>query len=264
MKIARPLVILDLETTGTWREKDKIVEIGMIKLTPGGEKDVFIKRVNPGITIPPEVSELIGITDDDVKDEPPFRDIAREVLDFIGDSDMGGFNVERFDLPLLERELAEAGLKLDLRERRIYDAQKIYHLHEKRDLMAAYAFYCKKDLVNAHTAMGDVEATLEILEEQVNKYGSEDEGIESLKDFDYKPRQGNFDKEGKFRWWNGELYPTFGKHARRKNIRQLAGSERDYLEWILKSDFTDTVKDMVRNALQGRFPEPPRLEEGKQ
>ena len=163
MKIARPLVILDLETTGTWREKDKIVEIGMIKLTPGGEKDVFIKRVNPGITIPPEVSELIGITDDDVKDEPPFRDIAREVLDFIGDSDMGGFNVERFDLPLLERELAEAGLKLDLRERRIYDAQKIYHLHEKRDLMAAYAFYCKKDLVNAHTAMGDVEATLEIL-----------------------------------------------------------------------------------------------------
>jgi DNA polymerase-3 subunit epsilon len=257
MELSRPLVILDLETTGTWKEKDRIVEIGMVKLLPGGSKETYLKRANPGISIPPEVSALINITDEDVKDAPRFREIAKEVLEFLGDSDIGGFNVERFDLPLLEREIADAKFKLNMESRAIYDAQKIYHIHEKRDLMAAYEFYCKKELQCAHTALGDVEATLEILEAQIHKYGAEEQGIESLKDFDYKPRQGNFDKEGKFRWWNGELYPTFGKHARRKSIRQLAGTERDYLQWILDSDFSDKVKDMVKGALDGRFPEPP-------
>lgn len=261
MKISRSLVVLDLETTGTWREKDRIVEIGMVKLRPDGSRETYLRRVNPGIPIPPEVSELIGIADDDVKNEPAFSKIAEEAFHFIGDSDIAGFNVERFDLPLLEREFANACIKFDMENRSVYDAQKIYHLHEKRDLTAAYEFYCRKKLENAHTALGDVEATLEILGAQVNKYGEEEKGISSLKDFDYKPRQGNFDREGKFRWWNGELYPTFGKHGRRKNIKQLAETEKDYLEWILKSDFSDTVKDMVRNALEGVFPVPPESAE---
>jgi DNA polymerase III subunit epsilon len=261
MQISSPLVILDLETTGTWKEKDRIVEIGMVKLLPDGSRETYLRRVNPGIPIPPEVSELIGITDQDVKDAPAFAEIAKEALDFIGDSDIAGFNVERFDLPLLEREFANANLAFDMEKRSVYDAQKIYHLHEKRDLTAAYEFYCRKKLENAHTALGDVEATLEILGAQVSKYGSEGEGISSLKDLDYKPRQGNFDKEGKFRWWNGELYPTFGKHGRRKNIKQLAETEKDYLEWILKSDFSDAVKNMIRDALEGRFPSPPESSE---
>jgi DNA polymerase III subunit epsilon len=261
MQISHPLVVLDLETTGTWREKDRIVEIGMVKLLPDGARETYLRRVNPGIPIPPEVSELIGITDDDVKDAPAFAEIAKEALDFIGDSDIAGFNVERFDLPLLEREFANANLTFDMESRSVYDAQKIYHLHEKRDLTAAYEFYCRKKLENAHTALGDVEATLEILGAQVNKYGAEEKGISSLKDFDYKPRQGNFDKEGKFRWWNGELYPTFGKHGRRKNIKQLAETEKDYLQWILKSDFSDIVKNMISDALEGRFPSPPETVE---
>ncbi|MFC1480551.1 exonuclease domain-containing protein [Candidatus Omnitrophota bacterium] len=258
MKLSRPLVILDLETTGTWKEKDKIVEIGMVKLLSEGSKETYLKRVNPGIPIPPQVSAIINITDEDVKDAPPFREIAKDVLEFIGDTDIGGFNVGRFDIPLLERELANANLKLNMKNRTVYDAQKIYHIHEKRDLTAAYEFYCKKELLCAHTALGDVEATLEILDAQIHKYGTEEEGIESLRDFDYEPRQGNFDKEGKFRWWNGELYPTFGKHGRRKSIRQLAGTEQDYLQWILDSDFSDEVKDMVKEALNGRFPESPK------
>jgi DNA polymerase III subunit epsilon len=260
MKLSRPLVVLDLETTGIWKEKDKIVEIGMVKLLPEGSKETYLKRVNPGIPIPIKISALINIADEDVKDEPPFNEIAREVLDFIGDSDIGGFNVERFDIPLLERELVNAGIKLDMGNRKVYDAQKIYHIHEKRDLTAAYGFYCGKELRNAHTALGDVEATIEIFEAQVDKYGTAGEGVESLQEFDYKPRQGNFDVEGKFRWWNGELYPTFGKHARRKNIQQLVASERGYLQWILDSDFSDKVKDMVSDAMNGRFPEPPGQE----
>ncbi|MFC1548707.1 exonuclease domain-containing protein [Candidatus Omnitrophota bacterium] len=258
MKLSHPLVILDLETTGTWKEKDKIVEIGMVKLLPEASKETYLKRINPGIPIPPQVSAIINITDEDVKDAPPFREIAGEVLEFMGDSDIGGFNVERFDIPLLERELVNAGIKLDMENRKVYDAQKIYHIHEKRDLTAAYEFYCKKELHCAHTALGDVEATLEILDAQIHKYGTEEEGIESLRDFDYEPRQGNFDKEGKFRWWNGKLYPTFGKHARRKNIQQLVGAEQSYLQWILDSDFSDEVKDMVREALNGHFPEAPK------
>ncbi|MGB2630296.1 MAG: 3'-5' exonuclease [Candidatus Omnitrophota bacterium] len=264
MKLSRQLVILDLETTGTWKEKDKIIEIGMVKLLPEGAKETYLKRVNPGIPIPQNVSEITGITDDDVKDAPHFEDIAREALEFIGDSDIGGFNVERFDIPLLERELVNAGLRLNMESRTVYDAQKIYHIHEKRDLTAAYGFYCEKELQCAHTALGDAEATLEILNAQIRKYGTEEEGVESLREFDYTPRQGNFDKEGKFRWWNGELYPTFGKHARRKNIRQLAATEPDYLQWILGSDFSNEVKDMVTGALNGHFPEPPeQKKEGK-
>ena len=110
MKLTKPLVIFDLETTGTWVTKDKIVEIGMIRLMPDGSREDYIKRVNPGIPIPPNVSRIINITNEDVKNEPPFKDIAKEVLEFIGDADLGGFNIQRFDIPILEREIFEAGL----------------------------------------------------------------------------------------------------------------------------------------------------------
>jgi len=173
IKLRRPIVIFDLETTGTWVEKDKIVEIGMIKLLPDGGREKYLKRINPGIPIPANVTRIIGIKDSDVKDEPYFKDVAREIPEFIGDSDLGGFNIQRFDLPILERELLKAGVSFHWRCRDIYDAQKIYHLHEKRDLMAAYKLYCNRELRAAHSALGDAEATTEILAAQVKKYGSE-------------------------------------------------------------------------------------------
>ncbi len=258
MKIARPLVTLDLETTGVWVEKDKIVEIGMIKINTDGSRQDYVKRVNPGIPIPPNVSQIIGITDADVKDAPPFKDIAKEALSFLDDCDIGGFNVERFDLPVLEREMFEAGLKFEWRSRVIYDAQKIYHIHEQRDLMAAFQFYCNKNLVNAHSALGDAEATLEILDAQIQKYGSGNPWIESLKGFDYERPVEYFDKERKFRWWNRKLYPTFGKYARRHSIEKIAEMDRPYLEWILTKDFTDEVKSMIEAVLNGQFPEFPQ------
>lgn len=254
MKISRTLVALDLETTGTWIEKDKIVEIALVRLTPERGREVFKSRVNPGVAIPARVSQIIGITDADVKDEPPFKKIAAEALAFIGDADLAGFNIERFDLLILEREFFEAGLKFEWRTRAIFDAQKIYHLHEKRDLKAGYKFYCEKDLVNAHTALGDTEATLEILAAQIKRYGKPEEGMESLRNFDYERIDDFFDKERKFRWWNGELYPVFGKYAKRVSLKEIATKEPDYLKWLLNTDFSQEVKQMIRGILEGRHP----------
>jgi len=257
MKLLRPLVVLDLETTGTWVEKDRIVEIGMIKIMPDGMKQNYIKRVNPGMSIPRNVTLIINITDNDVKDEPRFKDIAQEVLDFIGDCDLAGFNILRFDLPLLEREFYDIGLTFQWRNRDIYDAHKVYRLHEKRDLMAAYLLYCGKKLENAHSALNDAEATMDILDAQIKRYGVEEEGIMSLKDRDYEYASGYFDGERKFRWWNEELYPTFGKHSRKKHIRDIASEDPAYLEWVLTKDFSDDVKAMVKKVLAGEFPQAP-------
>ena len=255
MKITKPLVIFDLETTGTWVNKDKIVEIGMVKVMPDGKSENYLKRVNPGMPIPPNVSRIINIVDEDVKDAPFFKDIAKDVLSFIGDSDLAGFNIQRFDIPILEREIIDAGFNFHWKDRDIYDAQKVYHIHEKRDLMAAYQFYCNKELKSAHSALGDATATVEILDAQIKKYGAQEKGIESLKDFEYERSSDYFDKERKFCWWNGELYPTFGKYARKKHIKGIAKEDSRYLEWILTKDFSDEVKTMIGKALEGEFPE---------
>ena len=144
MKLTKPVVVLDLETTGLWVEKDRIIEIGMIRTDPDGQRQVFVKRVNPGILIPEPIVKLTGIRNEDVKDAPPFKELVTDILAFIGNSDFGGFNVERFDLPLLEREVFDAGSRLEWRHRTVYDAQKIYHIHEKRDLKAAYRFFLQQ------------------------------------------------------------------------------------------------------------------------
>ena len=257
MKISKPLIVLDLETTGTWIEKDRIVEIAMVRLNPDGSRDSFQSRVNPGMPIPARVSQVIGITDEDLKDAPPFKEIAAKAFAFLGDADLGGLNVERFDLLILERELFAAGIKFEWRGRTIYDAQKVYHLHEKRTLKAAYLFYCGKDLINQHTAMGDTEATVEILAAQIEKYGKPEIGVESLKDFDYERIDEFFDPERKFRWWNGELYPVFGRYAKRSSLKEIAGKDPSYLEWMLSTDFPQEVKAMLRGVLEGRFPKLP-------
>jgi len=257
MIIKKPLVVFDLETTGTWVEKDKIVEIGMVKLIPGGGRQDYVKRVNPGMPIPVNVTRIIDITDNDVKDAPRFKEIARDVSDFIGESDLGGFNIQRFDLPVLEREFLEAGIGFHWQSRDIYDAQKVYHIHEKRDLTAAYKLYCDKYLTNAHTALGDAKATLEILEAQIKRYGKEEEGVESLRDFDYEQSSAYFDAERKFCWWNGNLYPAFGKYRRKKHIKDIARRDRSYLEWLLGADFSSDIKQLAANALKGEFPKPP-------
>ena len=155
MKLTNDLVVLDLETTGPWVEMDRIIEIAMVKRTVQGEEKIFDQRVNPEMPIPQVVQELTGIRDEDVKNAPRFVEIAKNILEFLEGADLAGFNVERFDLPLLAREMNTAGLQFNWRERRVYDAQKVFHINEKRDLSAAYKFYCHKELDNAHSALAD-------------------------------------------------------------------------------------------------------------
>lgn len=254
MKLTHDVVALDLETTGLWIEKDKIIEVGLVRCAVDGTRRSWVKRVNPGILIPGPVSVLTGIRNEDVKDAPAFAEIADEISAFIGDADFAGFNIERFDLPLLEREFFDAGKRFEWRHRTIYDAQKIYHIHEKRDLKAAYRFYCGKDLTNAHSALGDGEATLDILAAQIKRYGG-NEYLESLIDFDYEPVSLFFDEDRKFRWWNGQLYPVFGKYGRKMCLREILAKDRGYLEYLLTTDFDEPVKEMIRAVLDGRHPE---------
>lgn len=260
MKLTKALVILDLETTGTWIEKDRIIEIGMIRIMPSGERRTYEKRVNPLMPIPAVVAKLTGITNDDVKDAPVFKTIAKEVVDFIGEADIGGFNVEKFDIPLLERELVEADVRFGFAGRAIYDSQKIYHINEKRDLTAAYAFYCGKPLPGAHSALADTEAALEVLEAQVERYGAGDPAIEVMGSFNYRELREFYDGDRKFRWWNGELYMMFGKYAKKESLREIAKKDSGYLEWMMAKDFSEDIKALVAGALRGQFP---KYEEGK-
>jgi DNA polymerase-3 subunit epsilon len=243
-----------LEATGVWIEKDRIIEIGMIKVMPDGTQEVYETKVNPCMPIPPFVAELTGISDDDVKSAPAFGTVAGKVLSFLEGADVGGFNVERFDLPLLAREFSDAGIKFEYASRTIYDAQKVYHLHERRDLSAAFAFYCKKDLKDAHSATADAQATLAILEEQLKKHTDNREDIEALKDFNYKQTSDYFDQERKFRWWNGDLYMTFGKYAKKEPLKIIAKKDPQYLEWVLDKDFSEEVKAMIQGVLNGQYP----------
>jgi DNA polymerase-3 subunit epsilon len=254
MKLTKPLVVLDLETTGVWIEKDRIIEIGMVKVSPDGKQEIYSTRVNPCMPIPAVVTELTGICDADVKDAPVFSSIAGKVLSFLEGADLGGFNAERFDLPLLSREFTDAGIKFDYVNRTVYDAQKVYHLHERRDLFAAFAFYCHQELKDAHSAVADAQATLKILEEQLKRYTAPREDIEALKDFEYKQSSEFFDNERKFRWWNGDLYMTFGKYARKEPLKVIAKKDPQYLEWVLDKDFSDEVKNMIQGVLNGQHP----------
>jgi len=230
MIVTNSLVCLDVESTGVWVEKDKITEVAFVKFSPDGAKDTFYKRINPGIPIPPAITKLTGISDEDVKTAPFFKDIAREAYEFIGFSDLGGFSIERFDLLLLEREFGEAGIKFDWRGRKIYDAQKVFHLNEKRDLSAAYKFYCDQDLIGAHSALADSEAVLAILEKQVQMYGQGSEELSVLDKFEYTSHMNYFDAERKFCWWNGKLYLMFGKHARKTPLEELVKTDPGYLQ----------------------------------
>lgn len=255
MKLNNTLVVLDIESTGTWVEKDRIIEIGLVKYSPDGAKETFCKRVNPGIPIPEVITQLTGITQMDVESAPPFKNLASAILQFIGASDLGGFNIERFDLPFLEREFQDAGFQFEWRSRKIYDAQKVYHLNEKRDLSAAYQFYCGKELVGAHSALVDSEAVLDILEKQIEKYGAGSDHLSVLDQFVYATTSDFLDSERKFSWWNGELYPMFGKYARKLSLQQIAKTDSGYLNWVLKSDFSESVKSIIRSALKGEFPQ---------
>jgi len=255
--LSKAIVSIDLETTGVWVEKDRIIEIALVKYDIDGTKSVYQERVNPRMPIPENVTELTGISNEDVKDAPVFSDLANEILVFIGDADIAGFNVERFDLPLLAREFGDLKMLFKWEDRKVYDAQVIFHLNEKRDLSAAYRFYCEEELVDAHSALADSEAAFEILKRQVELYGDGDGSMAALDKFKYTSHEDAYDSEGKFCWWNGRLYPAFGKYRRRLSLNELVDKDPGYLKWFLNQDFKSDVKTLVKDALAGKIPATP-------
>lgn len=243
LNLQRPLVAIDLETTGVSVNTDRILQIAAIRLNPTGDRDVLNYRLNPTIPIPESASAIHSITDADVADCPTFADIAAELLDFIGDSDLAGFNSNNFDIPLLANEFARCGLWLDLSNRQCVDASAIYRRHEPRTLAAAYQFYCGKELTSAHDAMADITATVEVLQGQIERYGLEPD-VAALAEYGKQPP---IDPAGKIaRTDDGRLVLTFGKHAG-KPLEQV---DRSYLEWMLDGDFAPTTKQLIRSVLQ--------------
>jgi DNA polymerase-3 subunit epsilon len=234
VNLLRPIVFLDLETTGLNLAADRIVEIALLKVDQEGKKVVKRKLINPEKPIPAEVSAIHGITDDMVRDAPTFRQIANEVKQFLEGADLGGYNSNKFDWPLLMEEFLRAGLDFDIDGRRLLDVQKIYHQMEPRNLSAAYKFYCSKELENAHSAETDVNATWEVFQSQVALYPQLGQDLDSIMKLIGEDQIIDFARRMVVE--NGKIVFNFGKHKGRP-VEEILRVEPSYYDWIMKSEF---------------------------
>ncbi len=247
LNLTKPIAFFDLETTGTTIKTDRIIEICIIKIFPDKSFETINERINPEMPIAKEASKIHGIYDEDVKDKPYFRERAKVFFDFLSDCDIGGYNMKNFDLPLLNKEFERVGLESPFSSNTaIIDPMRIFHKMEKRDLGAAYQFYCDKELNNAHSAKADIEATIEVLNEQINRYNLES-NTEALNDFcSYEQEKGCIDIECRFRKdENGELVFTFGANKGKK-IKDNLGM----LKWMLDKDFSADTKKHAKKLLE--------------
>lgn len=247
LKLSRPLALIDLETTGVNVATDRIVEIFILKVFPDGSSQKKYKLINPGIPIPKESSDIHGITDDKVKDAPVFKEVANEIKQFMEKSDVGGFNSNRFDVPLLIEEFLRAGLDLDMEDRRLVDVQHIFHTMEKRTLSAAYKFYCGKELIDAHSAEADVNATWEVLKAQVDRYDELGDSIDSIEKFLGEEKIVDFARRMIYDDEGFEIF-NFGKH-KGKRVVDVLNSERQYYDWMMKGDFPLYTKQKLTEIL---------------
>lgn len=234
LRLSRPLAFIDLETTGTDIGKDRIVEIAIIKIMPEGANISKVKRINPGIPIPKEATEIHGIRNEDIKEAPLFKEVANELRQFINNCDIAGYNSNRFDIPLLVEEFLRAGQNFDTDGIRFIDVQRIFHLMEKRTLEAAYMFYCDKELNEAHSAEADAKATYEVLEAQVNRYKSLKNDIDALAKFTAEDDYVDFARR-MIRKKGVEIF-NFGKY-KGKPVREVLKEEPQYYDWMMKADF---------------------------
>ena len=250
LQLTRPIVCFDLETTGIDPATDRIVEISILRVEPDGARQVRTRRINPGRPIPEGATAVHGISDEDVADAPPFRQVAKGLLELLDGADLAGFNVARFDIPLLDREFRDCGLKPGLDQRRVVDSMTIFHRMEPRDLSAATRFYLGREHTGAHGAEADVAASFEILEAQLERYEDLPDGVDALDAWIRRVPDNAADQSGKFVKENGRVVFNFGKH-KGKPLADIAASAPDYLKWILGSDFPDDAKRFVREALDG-------------
>jgi len=259
ISLSRPLVALDTETTGMDPSRDRVVEFAAVKLHPDGRRETFRTLVNPKEPIPPEAIAIHGISDDSVRDAPTFAETARDILLFLAGSDLTGYNIARFDLPILRQEFERCEMELPTEGVRVVDAQVIFFNREPRDLSAAVRFYCGRELQGAHGALPDSEATLDVLLAQVERYPDMPTDVEGLAAESISAAAERYvDVARRFFWRHGEAHFNFSAH-KGKSLREVAESDRDkgFLKWILQRDFTEDVKMIVRDALEGRYPQRP-------
>jgi DNA polymerase-3 subunit epsilon len=248
LNLKRPLAFFDLEATGTNVGTDRIVEISIIKLHPDGTEEVKTWRVHPGIPIPLESSLIHGIYDEHIETEPKFKELAQDVADFLQDSDLAGYNSNKFDIPMLAEEFLRAGVAFDLDNRHFVDVQNIFHQMEQRTLKAAYQFYCNKAIINAHSAEADTRATMEVLLAQVERYAEtewEDKkgnksvpivnDVEALHQFTNLNRPVDFAGRMAYNEQGEEVF-NFGKH-KGKRVEDIFTAEPSYYSWMMQGDF---------------------------
>lgn len=243
LKLKRPIVFLDLETTGIDITNDRIVEISLVKVAADGSKEVKTRRLNPEMPIPPEATAVHHITDDDVKDAPRFREVAKSLASYIEGCDFGGFNSNKFDIPILFEEFLRAGVDIDMKNRKTIDVQNIFHKKEQRTLEAAYRFYCNKALEGAHSAEADTLATYEVLLAQLERYEDLDGDIDFLSE--YTTRNQTADLAGRILFdEKGVEVFGFGKH-KGKSVREVFRKEPSYYSWMMDGDFPQYTKKVI-------------------
>lgn len=244
----RPVVFFDTETTGTNPRADRIVEIACVKVHPDGRRESLVRRLDPGMAIPPGATAIHGIGDADVRGLPGFWDVAPELAAFFDGCDLGGYNIAGFDLPILRVEFLRAGLEFDVSSRRLIDAQRIFFAHEPRHLSAAARFYCRADHAGAHGALADAEMTLRVFLGQLERYESLPRSVAELHEIYCAGLDRDMDPEGKIRLVNGEPTVNFGRQ-RGKTLRDMAREDPGFLHWILSEEFSKPVKEIVRGFL---------------
>jgi DNA polymerase-3 subunit epsilon len=243
--LSRPLAVFDLETTGPHSDRDRIIEISILRLAVDGTSNHLTQRVNPEMPIGPGATEIHGITDADVAGEPTFRQVVREVLTWLDGCDLCGYNLRRFDLRMLINECKRIGVRFDPTTRKVIDPMVIFHQRERRDLVAAVKRYCDRDHLEAHGARADVLATLDVLNAQLEHYADLPRTIDELHDACSDPAAVDF--EGKFKRIDGKVVITIGKYAGRA-VEELVTipDGRGFLQWMLGKDFLDDTKAVAR------------------
>lgn len=243
LKLKRPLIFFDLETTGTNPMRDRIVEISLIKVYPDGTEEERTRRINPGMPIPAEATAVHHITDEMVANEPKFTQIAKALYAMFDNCDIAGYNSNRFDVPVLMEEFARAGIKFETEGRHFIDVQNIFFAMEPRTLVAAYKFYCGKELEDAHSANADTRATYEVLKGQLDRYESLENDVEVLSSFS---RTKNLDLAGRIvRNEKGEVIFNFGKYKGRTVESVFTTVDPSYYNWMMQGDFAQNTKDVI-------------------
>lgn len=251
LKLTRPICFFDLETTGTNVAQDRIVEISILKVYPNGNKESKTWLVNPEVKIPKEVVEIHGISNEKVANEPTFKELSKEIYNMIKGSDLGGFNSDRFDIPLLAEEMLRAEVDFDMKHMVSVDVQTIFHKMEKRTLEAAYKFYCDKDLKDAHSAEADTLATYEVLLSQLERYPELENNIKKLAEFSTHRKTVDFAGFIVFDEEDEEVF-AFGKHKGRK-VLDVLDKEPGYYGWILNADFPLYTKKVLTQIKLSRL-----------